>query len=75
MVEFCRGEELYPFCRVVGTENVKVCLEFLIGSLSLPVSLRVIGCGQMDIIFEEASEFLSEGRGELGTMIGDEGIM
>ena len=75
MVEFSRGKELYPFRWVVGTEGAKVCLKFLIGLLSLTISLRVIGSGQPNVIFEKASKFLSEDRGELGTSIRDESIM
>ena len=33
VVEFGRGEELYPFGRVIGTEDAEIGLEFLIGLL------------------------------------------
>ena len=54
MVEFGRGEELCPFSRVIGAEDAEIGLEFLIGSFSLSVSLRVIGSGESYVIFEEA---------------------
>ena len=69
MVEFSGGEESYPFCLVVGTENVKIHLKFLICSFSLTICLRVIGCGQANIVFKETSEFLDEGRGKLRAMV------
>ena len=56
-------------------KDAKIHLKFLISFLSLSIDLRVIGCGQMNIVFEEASEFFSKGRGKLGTMIRDEDVM
>ena len=69
VVEFSGGKELYPFGWVVGTEDAEISLEFLISSFSLSISLRVIGGGELYIVFEEACEFFCEGRGELGTPI------
>ena len=54
VVEFGRGEELYPFSRVIGAEDAEIGLEFLIGSFSLSVSLRVVGGGESYIVVEEA---------------------
>ena len=53
MVEFGRGKELHPFSRVVGAEDVEISLEFLIGSLSLSVGLRVVGSGKSYVVVEE----------------------
>ena len=75
MVEFRRRKELYPCSWVVGTEDAKVCLKFLIGLLSLTISLRVIGSGQADVILEEMSKFLGKGRGKLRATIRDESVM
>ena len=75
MVEFSGGKEVYPFCQIIGTENVKIHLKFLICSFSLTICLRVIGCGQVNIEFKETSKFLGEGRGKLRATIRDEGIM
>ena len=75
MVEFCRGKELYPFSRIVDTKDAEICLKLLIGSLSLTISLRMVGSGEANIISEEASEFFGEGRGKLWTTIRDESIM
>ena len=54
VVEFGGGKELYPFGWVVGTEDVEIGLEFLIGLFSLSVSLRVVGGGELYIVVEEA---------------------
>ena len=75
MVEFHRRKELYPFSRIVGTEDAEICLELLIGLLSLTISLRVIGSGEANIILEEMSEFFGKGRSELRTSVGDESIV
>ena len=54
MVEFSGGKELHPFSRVIGAEDAEISLEFLIGSLSLSVSLRVVGGGESYVIVEES---------------------
>ena len=54
---------------------MEICFELLIGSLSLSISLRMIGSGEANIIFEEMSEFLGKGRSELRASVGDEGIV
>ena len=54
MVEFGGGEELHPFSWVIGAKDVEIGLEFLIGSFSLPVSLRMVGSGESYVIIEEA---------------------
>ena len=54
MVEFGGGEELHPFSQVIGAEDTEIGLEFLIGSFSLSVSLRVVGSGESYVIVEEA---------------------
>ena len=54
MVKFGRGEMLHPFSWVIGAEDMEIGLEFLIGSFSLPVGLRVVGSGELYVIIEEA---------------------
>ena len=54
MVEFSRGEELHPFSRVIGAEDVEISLEFLISSFCLSISLRMVGSGESYVIIEEA---------------------
>ena len=75
MVEFHRGKELYPFSWIVGTKDAEISFEFLIGSFGLSIGVRMIGSGEANIIFEEASELFGEGRGELWTMVRDESVM
>ena len=75
VMEFCRGKELYPFSQVVGAKDAEVCFKLLIGSLGLSIGLRMVGSGEVNIILEETSEFLSEGRGELRTLVRDESIV
>ena len=53
MVELGRGKELHPFGWVIGAEDVEIGLEFLIGSFSLSVGLRVIGGGESYVVVEE----------------------
>ena len=52
VVEFGCGKKFCPFLRVVGTEDLEISLNFLVGSFSLPIHLRVIGGGEADIIME-----------------------
>ena len=53
MMKFSGGEEVHPFLRVVGTEDAKVCFDFLIGSFGLSICLRMIRGGEFDIVVEE----------------------
>ena len=75
MVEFCRGKELYPFSRVVGTKDVEIYFKLLIGLHGLTISLRMIGSGEANIILEETSKFLGKGRSKLRASVGDESIV
>ena len=52
MVEFGCGEEFHPCLGVVGAEDLEIGLNFLVGSFSLPISLRVVGSQKADIILE-----------------------
>ena len=74
-MEFCQGKELYPFSRVVGAKDVEISFELLIGSFSLSIGLRVVGSGEANIIFEEMSKFLSEGRSKLRASDRDESVV
>ena len=75
VMEFCQGKELYPFSWVVDAKDAEISFKLLIGSLSLSIHLRMVGSGEANIIFEETSEFLSEGGGKLRASVGDESIM
>ena len=52
VVEFSCGEEFHPCLGVVGAEDLEIGLNFLVGSFSLPISLRVVGSQKVDIIVE-----------------------
>ena len=52
MVEFSCGEKFCPFLGVVGVEDSKISLNFLVGLFGLPIRLRVVGGGKADIIVE-----------------------
>ena len=75
MLKFGGRKEIQPGFRVISTEDMKVRFYFLIGTFSLSVGLRMVGSGESDVILEESSQFLSEGRGELGSSIGYQRIM
>ena len=53
-MEFSRGGELHPFSRVIGAEDAEIGLEFLIGSFSLSIGLRVVDGGESYVVVEEA---------------------
>ena len=65
MMKLSSWKEVHPFPRVVGTEDMEICFNLLIGSLSLSIHLGVICGGKFDIIVEESCEFSSKGRREL----------
>ena len=54
MMEFGGGEELRPFSQVIGVKYAEIGFEFLIGSFSLSVGLRVVGGGEAYVVVEEA---------------------
>ena len=43
MVEFGCSKKFHPFLGVIGVEDSEIGLDFLVGSFSLPISLRVVG--------------------------------
>ena len=53
MMKLSGGEEVCPFLRVVGTEDVEIGFNLLIGLFGLSVCLRVVCSGELDIILEE----------------------
>ena len=75
MLEFGERKELGPLMGITGAEDAKVSFDFLIGSLGLSISLRVVRGGELNVVFEDSSKFFSERRGELWSSVRDEGIM
>ena len=51
--EFSEGNVLSPRSRVRATEDLKICLYFLVHVFGLPISLRVVGSGKGKFITEE----------------------
>ena len=62
MMKLSSGKEVCPFLQVVGTENVEISFNLLVGLFSLSISLRVVCGGEFDIILEEVRQFSGEGR-------------
>ena len=54
MMKLSSGKKVRPFLGVVGTENVKICFNLLIGLFHLSICLRVICGGEFDIVVEES---------------------
>ena len=59
--EFHHGKKLGPFLRFIRGEQPQVCFQFLVYPFRFPVSLRVVGSGEGNVISEEAGEFSCEG--------------
>ena len=60
VVELSGRKELGLRGWIIGTKDSKIYFKFLISSFGLPISLEVVCCGELYIVFEKASEFLSE---------------
>ena len=75
MVKLSSGKEVRPFPRVVGTEDVEVCFNLLIGLFCLSIHLRVIHGGEFDIVVEELCQFSGKGRCELWASVGYQRVM
>ena len=75
MGEFHHGKEFGPFSGLIFGKDPKVGFKFLVDLLRFAISLWVVGGEEGDVIFEEASQFLSKGRGELGASVRDDTVM
>ena len=75
MCKFSVGDIFGLGSWVVSTEDPEICLDFLVYSFSLSVRLWVVSCGEGEVVFEEFPQFLSEGRGELRTMVRDDFVV
>ena len=53
MMKLSGGKKVHPSPRVIGTEDTEIGFDLFIGSFGLPVCLRVIHGGELDIIVEE----------------------
>ena len=75
VLELCERKELGPLMGITGAEDTEVGFDFLIGSLGLSISLRVVRSGESNVVFEDSGEFLGERRGELGSSIRNESVV
>ena len=75
MLEFCEHKELGPLMGITGTEDTKVGFDFLIGSLGLSISLRVVHSGESNIVFKDSGKFFGKRRGELGSSVRNENVV
>ena len=75
MVKLSSGKKVRPFPRVVGTEDVEVCFNFLIGSFCLSIHLRVIRGGKFDVIVEESCQFSGKSGCELWASVRYQRVM
>ena len=55
MMKLCGGKEVCSFPRIIGTKDMEICFNLLIGLFSLSISLRVICGGESDIVVEKPS--------------------
>ena len=60
---------------ITGAEDAKVSFDFLIGSLGLSISLRMVRGGESNVVFEDSCEFFGERRGELWSSVGNESVV
>ena len=75
MMKLSSGKEVCPSLWIVGTKDVEISFDLLIGSFGLSISLGVICSGELDVVLEEASQFSGEGTCKLWSSVGYQRIM
>ena len=60
---------------ITGAEDTEIGFDFLIGSLGLSISLRVVRSGESNVVFEDSGKFFGKRRSELGSSIRNESVM
>ena len=75
MSEFCMGDVIGPGSGIIPTEDPKVSFDFLVYPFGFSVRLGVVGGGERQVIFQEFSEFMSEGGSELGASVRDDFVV
>ena len=73
--EFCVGDFVSPETGVGPIEDPKVCFDLLVYMFCFAIGLGVIGGGQGEVVIEESSKLLGEGRGELWATIRDDFVV
>ena len=61
--------------RVGPTEDPKVCFNLLVDTFCFAIRLRVVGCGEGEVIVQEFSKLFGKGGSELRTSIRDDFII
>ena len=75
MLEFSERKELGPLMGITGAEDTEVGFDFLIGSLGLSISLRVVCSGESNVVFEDSGKLLGKRGSELGSSIRNKSVM
>ena len=75
MLKFGGRKELGPLMWVIGTEDVEIGFDFLIGSFGLSIGLRMVSSRKSNVIFEDPGKFLGECRSKLLSSVRDESIV
>ena len=75
MSEFGMGDVISPGSRVISTEDLEVGFDFLVYSFGFSIQLGMISGGEGQVVFQEVSEFSSEGGGKLGSLVGDDFVV
>ena len=73
--EFSMGDIFGPGFRVVSTEDLKICFDFLVYLFSFSIRLWIVSCGEGEVVFEEFFQFSGKGRGKLRAMVGDDFVV
>ena len=73
--KFGMGNVVSPRSGLVSTEDPEVHFNFLVYLFSFSIRLRVVGSGERKIIFQELSEFSSEGGCKLGASVRDDFVV
>ena len=75
MSKLSMGDVIGPGSGVISTEDLEVRFDFLVHLFGFPVRLGVESGGKGKVVFQEFSQFLSKGGGELGASIGDDFVV
>ena len=70
--EFGMGDRFCPSGGFTSTKDSEVRFYLLVYPFGLSVRLQVIGGREGEIVLEDASKFLGQFGGKLGSMIGDD---
>ena len=69
------GDLISPGTRIGPTEDPKIHFNFLVYMFHFAIRLWVVGSGKGEVIVQEFSKFLDEGRSELQATVGDDFVI